>query len=105
MGSTPLAGTTVQYKPFHNQLEKPAFATLMRTALGRALEKLSVEALRFSPQSPFARFGHIRILDGTSFAEISDAVTVWPRRASLVARVPMPQAPRSGIGRFHIHLR
>lgn len=84
-GFNALSGTTVQYKPFHNQLAKPAFAALMRTVLGRALEELAVEALRFSPESPFARFGHIRIQDGTSFAVKPALAGRYPGRFTAIS--------------------
>lgn len=84
-GFNALAGTTVQYKPFHNQLAKPAFAILMRTVLGRALEELAVESLRFSPQSPFARFEHIRIQDGTSFAVKPALAGQYPGRFTAIS--------------------
>jgi hypothetical protein len=58
----------VQYKPFHNQLRKPGFARFVREVLSRLLNELACEVLRFTPESPFARFAHIRIQDGTSFA-------------------------------------
>ena len=84
-GFNALAGTTVQYKPFHNQLAKPAFATLMRTVLGRAVEELAVEALRFSPESPFAQFGHICIQDGTSFAVKPALADRYPGRFTAIS--------------------
>ncbi len=58
----------VHYKPFHNQLVKSGFPKFVRGVLNRLLSELACEVLRFSPQSPFARFEHIRIQDGTSFA-------------------------------------
>ena len=58
----------VQYNPFHNQLAERQFPTFVRLLLSRLLNELACEVLRFAPQSPFARFDHIRIQDGTSFA-------------------------------------
>ena len=63
-----LCDKQVQYKPFHNQLCKPGFPTFVRAMLSRLLNELACDVLRFSPHSPFARFEHIRIQDGTSFA-------------------------------------
>jgi hypothetical protein len=63
-----LCAKKMQYKPFHNQLAKPGFATFVRAMLSRLLNELACDVLRFSPNSPFARFEHIRVQDGTSFA-------------------------------------
>jgi hypothetical protein len=63
-----LCDKQVQYKPFHNQLSKPGFPTFVRAMLSRLLNELACDVLRFSPHCPFARFEHIRIQDGTSFA-------------------------------------
>jgi len=63
-----LCDKQVQYKPFHNQLSKAGFPSFVRLMLSRLLNELACDVLRFSPNSPFARFEHIRIQDGTSFA-------------------------------------
>jgi hypothetical protein len=63
-----LCDKRVQYKPFHNQLSKAGFPVFVRLMLSRLLNELACDVLRFSPHSPFARFEHIRIQDGTSFA-------------------------------------
>ncbi len=63
-----LCESTVCYKPFHNQLAKRQFPTFVRLLLSRLLNELACEVLRFCPSSPFARFEHIRIQDGSSFA-------------------------------------
>ncbi len=63
-----LCNTTVHYKPFHNQLVKATFPTFMRGLCEQLMARLTSEVLRFAPQSPFARFTHITIHDGTSFA-------------------------------------
>jgi len=70
----------VHYKPFHNQLSKPGFPIFMREALSRMLNELACEVLRFSPSSPFARFEHIRMQDGTSFALKSALADTFPGR-------------------------
>ena len=59
---------SVQYKPFHNQLAKRQFRTFMRLLLTRLMHEWAIAVLRFSPASPFARFQHIRLQEGTSFA-------------------------------------
>ena len=63
-----LCETEVRYKPFHNQLVKAGFPQFVRSVLCRLLDELACNVLRFTPESPFARFNHIRIQDGTSFA-------------------------------------
>ena len=57
----------VQYKPFHNQLSKAGFPSFVRLVLSRLFNELACDVLQFSPSSPFARFEHIRMQDGTSF--------------------------------------
>ena len=47
-----LCATTVQYKPFHNQLAKRQFPIFMRLLLTRLLNELACDALRFGPHSP-----------------------------------------------------
>ena len=75
-----LCETRVQYKPFHNQLAKPGFPAFARAVLCRLLDELACTVLRLSPESPFARFDHIRIQDGTSFALKSTLADTWPGR-------------------------
>lgn len=75
-----LCGTTVKYKPFHNQLAKRQFPTFVRLLLSRMLNNLASDVLRFSPSSPFARFEHIRIQDGSSFALKSTLAQAFPGR-------------------------
>ena len=73
------------YKPFHNQLAKPGFPHFVRLMLARLLEELACEVLRFSPRSPFARFEHIRIQDGTSFALKGALMAHFPGRFTTVS--------------------
>lgn len=80
-----LCETDVQYKPFHNQLAKREFPVFMRRILDRLLESLACDVLRFTPQSPFARFRHIRIQDGTSFAVKSTLADTFPGRFTTVS--------------------
>jgi len=63
-----LCNRQMRYKPFHNQLRKPGFPKFVHRMLSRLLNELACDVLRFSPESPFARFEHIRMQDGTSFA-------------------------------------
>ena len=80
-----LCATSVQYKPFHNQLVKPGFPAFVRAVLCRVLDELACKVLRFTPESPFARFTHIRIQDGTSFALKSTLADTWPGRFSTIS--------------------
>jgi hypothetical protein len=80
-----LCGQTVQYKPFHNQLAKRQFPDFMRLLLTRLMNTLAVDVLRFSPQSPFARFRHIRLQDGTSFAVKASLAEHFPGRFTTVS--------------------
>jgi len=75
----------VQYKPFHNQLSKAGFPTFVRVMLSRLLNELACDVLRFSPASPFARFEHIRIQDGTSFALKSALADTFPGRFTTIS--------------------
>jgi hypothetical protein len=79
-GFNALCESSVRYKPFHNQLAKPGFAVFMRELLSRLLNELACEVLRFRPDSPFTRFTHIRIQDGTSFALKSTLADTFPGR-------------------------
>jgi len=80
-----LCETGVQYKPFHNQLVKAGFPEFVRAVLCRMLDELACNVLRWSPESPFARFGHIRIQDGTSFALKRSLANVWPGRFTTIS--------------------
>ena len=80
-----LCETTVQYKPFRNQLSKRQFPTFMRRLLSRLLTELAGDVLRFTPSSPFARFEHIRIQDGSSFALKSTLKKIFPGRFTSVS--------------------
>ena len=80
-----LCGRQIRYKPFHNQLAKPGFAQFIRLMLTRLLNELAGEVLRFSPDSPFARFAQIRIQDGTSFAVKPALAGSFPGRFSTVS--------------------
>ena len=75
----------MRYKPFHNQLAKPGFAAFTWAMLSRLLSELACQVLRFTAQSPFARFSHIRIQDGTSFALKSSLSGNFPGRFTAVS--------------------
>lgn len=75
-----LHGQSVQYKPFHKQLSKKAFPEFMRALCERLMGKLSEEVLRFDSASPFSRFSHILLHDGSSFALHGGLHEVYPGR-------------------------
>ncbi len=80
-----LCDQTVQYKPFHNQLAKRQFPIFMRRLLARLMNELVIGVLRFAPESPFARFGHIRLQDGTSFALKDTLAEAFPGRFTTIS--------------------
>src|SRR3990172_8729835 len=80
-----LCNQTAQYKPFHNQLAKRQFPTFMRLLPTRLMNELAIDVLRFSPESPFARFRHIRLQDGTSFALKDTLAEAFPGRFTTIS--------------------
>ena len=68
-----LFGTTVAYKPFHNQLAKRQFADFMRELVSALIERWTVRVLEASGEGAFGEFGRIVIQDGSSFA-VHDAL-------------------------------
>ena len=63
-----LFGTTVAYKPFHNQLAKRSFKDFMRAVLDVVLQQWVVGVLQPKARGPLGEFGRIVIQDGCSFA-------------------------------------
>ena len=80
-----LCATKVRYKPFHNQLAKKQFPLFMQALLTELLNGLASEVLWFEPESPFARFNHIRIQGGTSFALKSTLIESFPGRFTTIS--------------------
>ena len=68
-----LFGTTVAYKPFHNQLAKRQFADFMRELVSVIIERWTVRVLGAHGGGAFSEFGRILIQDGSSFA-VNDAL-------------------------------
>jgi len=68
-----LFGTTVAYKPFHNQLAKRQFADFMRELVSALIERWTVRVLQASGDGAFGEFDRIVIQDGSSFA-VHDAL-------------------------------
>lgn len=69
-----LFGTSVAYKPFHNQLAKRQFADFMRELTCKLLGRWTVRVLTAQPGGTFSEFGRILIQDGSSFA-VHDALS------------------------------
>ena len=63
-----LFGTTVAYKPFHNQLAKWRFGDFMRELVSVVLSQWTVQVLRTDARGGFSAFKQIIIQDGSSFA-------------------------------------
>ena len=63
-----LFGTSVAYKPFHNQLAKRQFADFMRELTCKLIERRTVQVLKAQPGGAFSEFGRILIQDSSSFA-------------------------------------
>ncbi len=84
-GFNALCERHLQYKPFHNQLAKRGFPAFVRLVLSRLLNELACDVLRFSPDSPFAQFEHIRIQDGTSFALKPALAELFPGRFTTIS--------------------
>lgn len=61
-----LTETDVQYKPFHNQLSKPEFATLMKSLVDVALSEWQQQIL--GTEVTLSDFKRIVLQDGSSFA-------------------------------------
>ncbi|MNQ83523.1 Transposase DDE domain protein [compost metagenome] len=67
----------VAYKPFHNQLRKPAFALFMKTLVERAMALRIGQQVREVTQEAFKQ---VLLQDGTSFAVNKRLATVFPGR-------------------------
>lgn len=80
-----LTGSTLQYKPFHNQLKKWQFPELMRQLLETALLKLTLDVLEPLPSSKLEMFEDIVMHDGTSFAVKTSLKKKYPGRFKKVS--------------------
>lgn len=75
-----LSGGGVAYKPFHNQLAKPAFADYMRHAAEYLIGKLVQQSLNAPLKGAFSEFRRIVLQDGSSFAVKDTLAGVYPGR-------------------------
>jgi len=79
-----LAGTSIQYKPFHNQLAKEAFPKFLHLVVQRALANLALPILSSLPGHKLQLFRDIVLHDGTSFALKDALADTWPGRFTTV---------------------
>jgi len=75
-----LSGEGVAYKPFHNQLAKPAFADYMRHAAEYLMGRLVQQSLNTPLKGAFSEFRRIVLQDGSSFAVKDTLAGVYPGR-------------------------
>ena len=75
-----MTGVSISYKPFYNQLSKPAFAEFMREVLCHLLGQLVVQVLEPMPGSPLELFDDIELQDGSSFAIVDSLAAQYPGR-------------------------
>lgn len=75
-----LTGSSLQYKPFHNQLKKWQFPEWIRQVLETSLQKLTLDVLEPLPDSKLEMFDDIVMHDGTSFAVKASLKKSFPGR-------------------------
>ena len=80
-----LTGKDVKYKPFHNQLRKPAFPVFLRKVLERCVSKLRSRVLEGIPEEKLAQFHDILAHDGCSFAIKNTLANVFPGRFTKIS--------------------
>ena len=80
-----LTGSSLRYKPFHNQLKKWQFPEWMRQVLETALLKLTLDVLEPLPDSKLEMFDDIVMHDGTSFAVKATLKKQFPGRFKKVS--------------------
>ena len=70
---------------WREQVIKPEFVTLLIWIFKRVLVKMTKKALSFAPDSPFARFEHIWLHDGSSQAVVDGLAEILPGRFKTVS--------------------
>lgn len=80
-----LSGSTVCYKPFHNQLAKPSFPEFIREVLCHLLGQMTVKILKPLPSSTLAMFEDIILQDGSSFAVKDSLKEAYPGRFTAIS--------------------
>jgi hypothetical protein len=72
-GFNALHGTTVTYKPFYQQLAKPAFPDFMQAVVEQLLAQLVLDVLTPTPDHPLTAFADI-VLQDSSGLKVHDAL-------------------------------
>ena len=67
------------------QVSKPAFVTLLMWIFKQSLVKMTKRVLSFAPESPFPRFEHIWLHDGSSQAVVDRLAKILPGRFNTVS--------------------
>lgn len=80
-----MTGLNVSRHAWREQVIKPEFVTLLIWLFKRSLIKMTKKILSFSPESPFARFEHIWLHDGSSQAVVNGLAEVLPGRFKTVS--------------------
>jgi hypothetical protein len=75
-----VTGTDMDYRSFYDRLDSDGFPALMKGVFMHAANHFVLQALRFLPGSPFARFSAVLIQDGSSFAVHDGLAEVFPGR-------------------------
>jgi len=77
-------GVQLQYKPFHKQLAKAAFAEMFRMLLEATVQRMTQPVLHaVSPK--LSAFRDIILHDGSSFALKDDLKATWPGRFTKIS--------------------
>lgn len=80
-----LSTESIAYKPFHNQLSKPAFGRFMRELASHVLSTLVMEVLTPSRGGKLSEFGRVLLQDGSSFAVKDSLRQTYPGRFATVS--------------------
>ena len=80
-----MTGLNVSRHAWREQVIKPEFVTLLIWLFKRSLVKMTKKALSFAPESPFARFEHIWLHDGSSQAVVNRLAEILPGRFNTVS--------------------
>ncbi|PIP78457.1 MAG: transposase [Gammaproteobacteria bacterium CG22_combo_CG10-13_8_21_14_all_40_8] len=79
-----LTNQNVKYKPFHNQLSKPALAELMKVIASKVFSLWINDVLNYK-KGHFSQFNKVYIQDGSSFAVKDTLKNVWPGRFTKIS--------------------
>jgi len=79
-----LTKQNVKYKPFHNQLSKPALADLMRALASKVFSCWINDVLNYQ-KGHFSQFNKVYIQDGSSFSVHDKLKKQWPGRFTKIS--------------------